>query len=413
MMARKWILFLGAIFFISSGLAAQNLTVKGFADENVEIRDILLEFPRTGKNTLKATLVNRRQEPRSFAVDIRTEGVSLGMANYQSYYGFQVPGGQSMSIEVPYELNAPAISRMIIRLGTIPEPFDREAWNTQSAAWQDEHPLPKPEYFWREIVTFDVAEQYRQSRDNAVDDHEILLSRIRKDDLPEIKKKILGLIKSRKGDDRRDELRRAFYSGREYPASFDQRAGTWEGTYDYDAYIGDNDHFLSLFSISAEAGNRISGFFVTRRDNAGKKRPLIVFLGGNPGGTKEVLVRRIFPLTLAGYHVLCVERRASSRKLDSLDKFRSNIADPVTDVIRTLDFIEQEYAGWISSIGIFGISQGAQEAKFIAALDDRIEAMVSVVGTTSNEALFRDKERWIPTLSGLLSFPPSDCPLLI
>ena len=149
---------------------------------------------------------------------------------------------------------------------------------------------------------------------------------------------------------------------------------------------------------------RISCLFLTREENARKKLPLIIVLGGNPGGTKDFLFFRSVALVLNDFHVLAIERRITARKLDALDKFVTNTSDPVTDAIRVLDFIENDPNRKYSNIGLFGFSKGAEEARFLSYLDPRINAVVLGCGTTSNAALFRDKERWIPTLSGLIIY---------
>ena len=73
---------------------------------------------------------------------------------------------------------------------------------------------------------------------------------------------------------------------------------------------------------------------------------------------------------------------------------------PVYDLIRTLDYINERSQARSENIGILGISLGSMEALWLAALDDRIDAVVSISGHLVWPYVFQSGN-WQRIFSGL------------
>jgi hypothetical protein len=159
-----------------------------------------------------------------------------------------------------------------------------------------------------------------------------------------------------------------------------------------------------VFSISGEEGHRISAFLATRKGDGQEKKPLIILLSGNPPGTKESLAGPAIFFAALGFHAVGIDRRPEARVLDSKEKFLNNWTDPVFDAHRLIDYLVSQNRHKISDIGVYGVSAGAGEGQFLAALDGRIKAAVLACGISSHNAIFSNGA-WVPTFSGMIIFP--------
>lgn len=386
---------------------AQETTLRNLANEILEVQDINFGVPHLGYNSFHARFINKSADTLYAVVDIRTEGININLANYQRSDVVTLVPSESKHIELPYQCLSELTRRIILKIGKSEAYFDMDLFINLSREERMNNPLPKRAIFWNEKIQMDLVKQIEDYGRSDHSAYEIFLNPIQAERIARIKSDFKQQLDSGKRADNHliARLKETFYQNRIYPSDFDKQASEWKGKTNYEELLDELNLYRDVFSISAEKDNRIHGFFITRNGEDQFSKPTIIILGGNPGGEKESVINRAIPFALAGYHVIGVERRPSARLNDSLEKFISNDSDPVSDVIRIIDFVDQSTLLSYSSLGLFGYSKGAMEGKFIAALDDRLDAVVLACGLSSMNSLFEDRERWIPTLSGFNIYP--------
>ncbi len=406
-MNKQSLIIITLFFLLTSGFS-QNILSESFQNEVFELNNIDLGLKSVGTNTMTAAITNRSKEVQNCVIDIRTECIGLGRRNWQYQYFYQILPGDRCKISIEYVIPFPMIQRIVIRFGKSSKPFNLDKWINLSAEERKQYAYPDVDYLWTKILEEARNVLLQTEIYETVAAHEIYLNTIPGEKITSLKNDLPDLIQQSRQEENplRSKLNGLFMANRKYPDDFAMQAETWarRGDY-YDSLYSKNGVAVDVFSIAGEGMNRISAFFSTKQENVTKKKPLIILLSGNPPGTKEGLISASLYFSRLGFHTVGIDRRESSRLLDKKEKFLPVFSDPVADLLRLMDYLGFQTRYKISKIGIYGFSAGAGEAKFAAALDDRIQAVVLACGVTSFDQLFKDREGWIPTLSGMIIYP--------
>ena len=142
----------------------------------------------------------------------------------------------------------------------------------------------------------------------------------------------------------------------------------------------------------------------------GRTRPLpaILCMPGSPN-RKEDLLR---PLDLlpswaeAGFYVLSIDRPYHGERHGDLSSaiYTKGLAkvwgEYIYDLMRALDYLETVPEVDAARIGMLGLSMGGMEALLVAALDDRVDVVVSVAGQLSWQEIFA-AGTWTQVFPGL------------
>jgi len=387
--------------------AGQKMQIEGFENEIFGIRDIDPGAMTMGANTLSARITNRADAPRIFAVDIRTEGLGFGMYNWQKATYFLMAPRESRSVAIGYEIASPLMRRIILRAGESDRFVDIDEWLASDESERRKNPLPDTKYFWRKDIFVQPAPEHARSVGDLVAAHDVVLQPAPPEARERLKSRLPGLMKQARAGENplRTRLSKLFRMDRECPPGYDVREEGWGERYAHFNGILENLNMRAdVFSISGEEGNRISAFLATRKGDGPGKKPLIILLSGNPPGTKASLVGPAIFFAALGFHVAGIDRRPATRVLDSKEKFLNTWTDPVFDAHRLIDYLLSQKRYEISDIGVYGFSAGAGEGKFLAALDERVKAVVLACGISSHNAIFSNGA-WVPTFSGMIIFP--------
>jgi pimeloyl-ACP methyl ester carboxylesterase len=382
------------------------LGAEDFENDDLQIRGLDLGAGSPGSNTFSVVIVNRTDQTRYIQIDVRTESIGIGTTNWQRQFYCVVGPREEKAIKELYVIGGPYLARAIISF----EEFERNPDTDKLLATDSEEdwkPEPETRSIWQKIIPNNDPRGIRAALAGMTRPPTPVLNEISEERLSLIRSELPGLIvRSRsKEDPARERLKQLIRVGREWPEDFDFRKETWT-TPKKSAPVPLSLPGLSAepFSIAGESGGRIQAFIATAEEFTSAERPLIILLSGNPPGTKESMAGAAAFFAGLGYHAVAIDRRPSSRLWDNKDKFRSYLADPVADALRLIDYMQAQTIFRISTIGLFGISAGAAEGKFVAALGDRVQAAVLACGVASFDWLFRD-EAWLPTFSGMMVFP--------
>ncbi|MFC2158774.1 alpha/beta hydrolase family protein [Acidobacteriota bacterium] len=392
---------------IAFSLHAQGQMIEDFKNEVYQLKSINPGEVQVGFNRFSATLVNMSDTARNCIIDIRTESIALGRPNWQGQFYFQINPREERMIELEYEIASPILIQFRLLLGETETYFDQDAWSKLPYLEKKLNPAPKFNIIWTKKVPGNMINREKENTRETIDQYDLLLNAITPERLSFIKSTLPSLIKKSRFEENsfRERLKDLFLSERDFPQDFDPRPEDWTGNSSkVENMLEGHDIHAEVFSISGESGNRITAFTAAQNDKVDRKLPLILFLSGNPPGTKESLVGPAIYFARLGYRTVGVDRRESALSLDSKEKLLPNFSDPVSDTLRLLEFLRSHSDFEISKIGVYGFSAGAGEAKFIAALDDRIDAVVMACGITSFNWLFKN-QAWIPTLAGMTIFP--------
>lgn len=396
------------LFFLNSAFSfAVTQEIETVENGIFQIKNINLGSETVGTNLFSATIINRTNKPTNFVINLRSESIGLGRNNWQRHFFFRLQPKETKKIELEYEIVTPLIIRIILGFGESERYFDRDKWETLPREERMKKPPPKVNFFWERSFLNENLMESERILSNLICTHNVYLNKISAQKLSQIKSKLSSLIeKSRREENLlRSRLCKLFKIDRECPEKFDFGTETWSKKNPYWIWIFErNQMFVEVFSIAGEKENRIDAFFITSKRDAHEEKPLIFLLGGNPPGTKESLISSSIYFAHLGYHTVGIDRRPTARKLDKKEKFLTNFSDPVFDLLRLLNYIQSQSKYKVSKIGIYGFSAGASEGKFVAALDERIDAAVLGCGITSHNWMFKDRA-WFPTYSGMIIFP--------
>jgi hypothetical protein len=384
----------------------QAVFLEGFEDEVFQLRQVSMGPLSEGANQFTAVIRNKSRVTRYPVIDIRTECNGLSMTGWQKQFYLGLAPGEHQEILLEYQINSPFLSGARVRFGEIDRPFDPDAWVALSPEERARNPRPEAVFFHETAVPEEVIRASVERGLPPLFHGEAHLTPLSDSRLAGIREALPSLLEEERMRESplRKRLRDLVFSGRQIPSEFEPKRSEWpEGSRSL-ANLDQNGIRSHLLTLRTDGDNRLTAFFATDAETADVTKPLILILGGNPGGVKERLVGRAIYLAQLGYHVVGLERRESARLLDRKEKFLTNFTDPVFDALRLLEFLRDESDYPFSGMGIFGTSAGAVEGRLIAALDPDIHAAVLVVGTSSHDDLFRGRA-WIPTFSGMIIYP--------
>ena len=306
-----------------------------------------------------------------------------------------------------YEISTPELGRVRVRFGETERGFDKASWAQLPAEQQRANPPPAITYSWRREFSQPQSADDAVERAGLVQSHAVYLTDVPEQVLRRAKEELSDRVgASRSGEaGLRIRLRALFRMDRELPESFDRRDEDWREGYDFLGTQAESAGMaVDVFSVAGDGGNRVSAFLMSEAVSLDARKPALLMLSGNPPGTKESLVSGAVFFARLGYHVIGMDRRPECLRLDKKEKFLTNYSEPVFDAVRLLDFLETQSVAKIDGIGLYGFSAGAGEARLVAALDDRVRAVVLACGITSHDWLFRERA-WIPTYSGMIVYP--------
>lgn len=163
------------------------------------------------------------------------------------------------------------------------------------------------------------------------------------------------------------------------------------------ALNGDGELERQSFRFTSEAGERVPGLALKRRNSSGKV-PVVIVLHGT-GGTKEGQIALMGDLARRGFLAVAIDgrhhgERAKARKGSAdyvaaiLRRYRTGEAfpflyDTVWDILRLLDYLEARADVDPSRVGAIGFSKGGMELYLAAAVDTRIRVAVPCIGVQS------------------------------
>jgi pimeloyl-ACP methyl ester carboxylesterase len=394
-----FVFFFGVLLVRLSSIAQ----IESFENDMFRVREIMLGAESAGSHLFSATVINRSSLKKNFVINIRTECLGLGRSNWQREFFFILEPHEIKKVKAEYEVMTPMFNRITLRFGEAEKYVDTGKWLNLSG---EEKAKNRITFFWTKNVLPRVGSLDERILREWVSQYNVYLNPISLDRLSQIKEGLSGLIKkSRTEDPLRDKLGRFFHITREYPQDYDYHKEAWEKDFSFLESKFENQQISTdIFSISGDADNRISAFIASRKKDVYEKKPIIFLISGNPPGTKESLVNDSLFFAKLGYHTVGIDRRKTSRILDQKEKFLTNFSDPISDLLRLIGFFYSQSKYPFSNIGIYGFSMGAAEGKFVAALSDRISAVVLACGIASHNSLFKD-EAWFPTYSGMIIFP--------
>lgn len=153
-------------------------------------------------------------------------------------------------------------------------------------------------------------------------------------------------------------------------------------------------YWVRTFRILGEAAKPIE-FQLLRRALFDGPLPTVIYLTGNPPGTKESGTAVGMMLADRGLQVALVDRRESARQ-SGRGELLQDLADPVYDARRLADFLVSRN-DVAKGISVFGYSQGAFEALFLFVLHVEIDAAVLASRIVDHDSLFQSPA-WAPTL---------------
>ena len=155
------------------------------------------------------------------------------------------------------------------------------------------------------------------------------------------------------------------------------------------------------FSIATEAGVRMPGLLVKRKDSEGRL-PVVISLHGTGGNMRSTMefVRRLAERGFLGVVVdgphhgsRADERGGSAAYQDAIynawkdpdDDARRHpfFFDTVWDVMRLVDWLVTREDVDAERIGLYGVSKGGVETYLTAAVDERITAAAPAIGAQS------------------------------
>lgn len=155
------------------------------------------------------------------------------------------------------------------------------------------------------------------------------------------------------------------------------------------------DYRISDLRIRTEPAESIAFLLIRRRDMDGPL-PTVVYLPGNPPGTRRSGLVPGMILADAGFQVAALDRRETARETDA-GEFLSSRADPVFDDRRVVDYLlsRDDVAG--DAVGLLGFSAGADEGMFLLALDPAVSYAALASRMVVEDSLFQSAG-WAPTL---------------
>ena len=122
----------------------------------------------------------------------------------------------------------------------------------------------------------------------------------------------------------------------------------------------------------------------------------VIYLSGNPPGTKTSGTVPAMILADLGLQVASVDRRLTARRTEH-GEFLANIADPVFDARRLVDYLLTLSDVAAGVVSVCGFSLSAFEGMFLTALHPDVGAAVLASRIVDHDSLF-SSDAWAPTL---------------
>jgi len=319
-----------------------------------------------GLNDFSFSVVNQSDSSRVFFISLRTEG---GW-NWQKGYYFNLPAQVEQKISSVYYV--PDHSNLLLKA----------FFGTANTMPTDVNPYPDTDIFeMRQYLNNGASEVWQNDSSGFHYRTDIPVTKPRQNER-HVSKELL-----RTRNQKREHLKEIIQWNREAVRSFDPvttdryRLGEFE---------------LRTMQIQGEPGVPVT-FLIMQPAGITRSMPTILFLNGNPSGAKmEAGITKMIPFVSAGFQVVSIDRRQSAVETDP-GEFLDNIADPVFDAKRLVDYLitRQDVRG--DKIGIVGFSAGAYESQFLLALHEAVDAGVLVSRPIDHNVLF-ESNAWWPTL---------------
>jgi len=171
----------------------------------------------------------------------------------------------------------------------------------------------------------------------------------------------------------------------------------------------ENGYGQELLSFASESDERVPLLILRKGERRGRQ-PVVIVLHGT-GGSKEGTRGRLEVLADRGFLAVSMDaRHHGERRIPipglripylsaMLRAYRTGkghpyLYDTVWDVMRLIDYLSARPDVDGSRIGVIGLSKGGTEAYLAAAADERITAVVSLIGVQSFGWSLRHPAAW-------------------
>jgi dienelactone hydrolase len=336
-------------------LAPRNVATQEQQALRVDWLDVGALVP--GENTLTVRVANVGNDTLNVGLSVQLRGDG----GWGRTWYHRVPTGETETISVPYEVPDRSYRLFEVSLGAAPGmPSPEEPYPGFETLWSRRYLVPVPSW---------AAAPVPWTVDPAVRDRVRELRRLRSSRTSE-----------------RDHLRELLGWDRGVAARFAPHVVGLDSIGPYE---------LVTMRIEGEPGVPIE-FSILGPPAPREPLRTVLYLVGNPPGRWTGGLIPSVALVEAGFLAVAMDRRPSARKTGS-GEYLANIADPVFDARRLIDYLLTRPDVDPVGVAVVGFSRGASEAQFVAALHDSVMAAVLVAGVTDQEELFKSVA-WLPTL---------------
>jgi hypothetical protein len=310
-----------------------------------------------GENTLAVRVANVGSDTLNVGLSVQVRGDG----GWGRTWYHRLLAGEITTLTVPYDVPDRSYRLLEISLGAAPRmPSPEEPYPVLEALWSRRYLVPVPSW---------AAAPVHWSVDPAVRDSARELRRLRSNRTSE-----------------RDQLRELLGWDRDVTESFAPHVVRLDSIGPYE---------LVTMRIEGEPGVPID-FSILGPPAPSEPLRTVLYLVGNPPGRWTSGLIPSIALVEAGFRAVAMDRRPSARKTES-GEYLANIADPVFDARRLIDYLLTRPDVDPVGVAVVGFSRGASEAQFVSALHDSVMAAVFVAGVTDQEELF-ESVAWLPTL---------------
>jgi len=156
------------------------------------------------------------------------------------------------------------------------------------------------------------------------------------------------------------------------------------------------DITLERVSFQGRYGERIPALLAYSGIAQSRPLPVVLCIPGSPN-VKEDLLQRIDIISEwadRGFFTISIDRpyhgeRAGDLRGATLEKGLLKVwGESVYDLMRTIDYVETRKEANADRLGMLGLSMGGMEALWLAALDPRVDVIISVAGHLAWEHIF-------------------------
>ena len=159
----------------------------------------------------------------------------------------------------------------------------------------------------------------------------------------------------------------------------------------------ERDRIIEKVSFQGRFGDRIPALVVYSELAYAQALPVLLCMPGTPNVKEDLLngLNIMRPWADRGFFVISIDRpyhgqREGNLEQNILEKGMVRVwGESLYDLMATLDYVESRKEADGHRIGMLGLSMGGMEALWLAALDGRIGAVVSVAGHLTWQEIFR------------------------